>query len=90
MVEMYKAFNDKSTALEVYTSRQEEALDLMEKKIEKLRDSVTVLTFENADLKNNPVVVTKTIIQKNEKLVPISNFASEYYNSILAKRYQNK
>lgn len=43
-----------------------------------------------AKLKRNPVVITKTITKKNEKVVPISDHASKYYNSILAKRYQNK
>lgn len=40
--------------------------------------------------KKQPVIVTvKPQTNTNEKVIPISKSASEYYNSILAKRYQN-
>lgn len=40
--------------------------------------------------KKEPVVVTvKPKTNTNEKVVPVSVTASEYYNSILSKRYEN-
>lgn len=57
---------------------------------EQLTKRLNEIEDQYAKLKRNPVVITKTINKKNEKVVPISDYASKYYNSILAKRYQNK
>lgn len=69
---------------------QKETIVMMDQRIKELEDSVNLLTGQVDHLKNNPIVLTKTITKKNEKIIPISRTASEYYNSILSKRYQVK
>jgi ABC-type uncharacterized transport system substrate-binding protein len=57
---------------------------------DQLANHVIEIESENKQLKLTPIkIITKTI-NKNEKITPISNYSSQYYNSILAKRYENK
>ena len=65
-------------------------LNNITRQTDQLNDRIIELESENRNLKRTPVkVITKTI-NKNEKVVPISEYASQYYNRILTKRYQNK
>lgn len=68
---------------------QQNTLNTLQGEMESMRDSLDRLNQENEKLKKNPIIITKTI-KKNEKIVPVSEHASKYYNSILAKRYQDK
>lgn len=55
-----------------------------------LINHVIEIESENNKLKLTPIkIITKTI-NKNEKITPISNYSSQYYNRILTKRYENK
>lgn len=55
-----------------------------------LINHVIEIESENKKLKLTPIkIITKTI-NKNEKITPISNYSSQYYNRILTKRYENK
>lgn len=57
---------------------------------DQLTDHVIEIESENKKLKLTPIkIITKTI-NKNEKITPISNYTSQYYNRILTKRYENK
>ena len=57
---------------------------------DQLANHVIEIESENKKLKLTPIkIITKTI-NKNEKITPISNYSSKYYNSILSKRYENK
>lgn len=57
---------------------------------DQLTNHVIKIESENSKLKLTPIkIITKTI-NKNEKITPISNYSSQYYNSILTKRYENK
>lgn len=57
---------------------------------DQLANHVIEIESENKQLKLTPIkIITKTI-HKNEKITPISNYSSKYYNSILSKRYENK
>lgn len=89
-VEMMKNYDQSVQSTALVNERQRETILSMNKQIKELQDSIYFLLGEVDHLKNNPVVVTKTITKKNEKVIPISRAASEYYNSILSKRYQGK
>ena len=57
---------------------------------DQLINYVIEIESENNQLKLTPIkIITKTI-NKNEKITPISNYSSQYYNRILTKRYENK
>jgi len=57
---------------------------------DQLTNHVIEIESENNKLKLTPIkIITKTI-NKNEKITPISNYTSQYYNRILTKRYENK
>ena len=57
---------------------------------DQLTNHVIEIESENNKLKLTPIkIITKTI-NKNEKITPISNYSSQYYNRILTKRYENK
>ena len=57
---------------------------------DQLINHVIEIESENNKLKLTPIkIITKTI-NKNEKITPISNYTSQYYNRILTKRYENK
>ena len=57
---------------------------------DQLANHVIEIESENKKLKLTPIkIITKTI-NKNEKITPISNYSSQYYNRILSKRYENK
>lgn len=57
---------------------------------DQLANHVIEIESENNQLKLTPIkIITKTI-NKNEKITPISNYTSQYYNRILSKRYENK
>jgi len=57
---------------------------------DQLINHVIEIESENNKLKLTPIkFITKTI-NKNEKITPISNYSSQYYNRILTKRYENK
>ena len=51
---------------------------------------VIEIESENNKLKLTPVKIIAKTINKNEKITPISNYTSQYYNRILTKRYENK
>ena len=57
---------------------------------DQLTNHVIEIESENNQLKLTPIKnITKTI-NKNEKITPVSNCTSKYYNRILANRYENK
>lgn len=57
---------------------------------DQLANHVIEIESENKKLKLTPIkFITKTT-NKNEKITPISNYTSQYYNSILTNRYENK
>jgi len=57
---------------------------------DQLTNHVIEIESENNKLKLTPIkIITKTTNQ-NEKITPISNYTSQYYNSILTNRYKNK
>lgn len=57
---------------------------------DQLANHVIEIESENKQLKLTPIkIITKTI-NKNEKITPVSNYSSQYYNRILSKRYENK
>ena len=57
---------------------------------DQLANHVIEIESENKKLKLTPIkIITKTI-NKNEKITPVSNYSSQYYNRFLSKRYENK
>ena len=57
---------------------------------DQLANHVIEIESENKKLKLTPVKIIAKTINKNEKITPISNYTSQYYNSILTNRYENK
>lgn len=57
---------------------------------DQLINHVMQVESENKQLKLTPIKIIVKTINKNEKITPISNYTSHYYNRILAKRYENK
>ena len=57
---------------------------------DQLTNHVIEIESENKKLKLTPIkIITKTI-NNNEKITPVSNYTSQYYNRVLSKRYENK
>jgi septal ring factor EnvC (AmiA/AmiB activator) len=57
---------------------------------DQLTNHVIEIESENKKLKLTPIkIITKTI-NNNEKITPVSNYSSQYYNRFLSKRYENK
>lgn len=75
--------------LETEKNEQNEKIVLMENKVFELEDSIHSLISQNAILQRKPTTITKKI-NRNEKVIPVSEYSSQYYNRILTKRYQNK
>jgi hypothetical protein len=71
-------------------SLNEKMIGIIQEK-DQLANHVIEIESENKQLKLTPPIkiITKTI-NKNEKITPVSNYSSQYYNRILTKRYENK
>ena len=90
IVSTYSEFTNASQTVLTTNEKQRNLIAIMETRLAEMRDTIDILLTEKQQLIDNPIVVTKTVIKKNEKVIPISRTASEYFNGILAKRYQGK
>lgn len=89
-IRLLQDFDRETAKAKVKCLDQRDTILNLKKRVDSLQDNIYSLTMQHEELKRNPVVITKTITNKNEKVSPISHTTSEYYNSILSKRYQDK